>query len=76
MMWGWDAAGGWWMMGIGMLIWVAVVLLAVWLAVRLLGQRPSAGGGESAEELLRRRFASGEIDTEEFERRLEMLRRR
>jgi len=64
------------MMGLGMLIWLAVIVLAVWLVVRLVGQRSSAGGTESAEELLRRRFASGEIDTDEYERRLGILRRR
>jgi putative membrane protein len=62
-------------MGLGVVIWVAVVALAVWLVVRLVGQRPSGGGAESAEELLRRRFASGEIDAEEYDRRLTILRR-
>jgi len=76
MMWGWDAGAGWLMMGIGMLVWVALIVLAVWLVVRVVGQRPSVGGSESAEELLRRRFASGEIDSEEYERRMQILRRR
>jgi putative membrane protein len=62
-------------MGLGMVIWVLVVVLAVWVAVRLVGQRPSGGDAESAEELLRRRFASGEIDAEEYDRRLAVLRR-
>lgn len=75
-MWGWDAGGGWWMMGLGMLIWVALIVLLVWIVARVAGQRPSSGGAESAEELLRRRFASGEIDAEEYERRMEILRRR
>jgi len=74
MMWGWDGGGGWWAMGLGMVVWLAVVVLAVWVAVRLVGQRPSGGGSESAEELLRRRFASGEIDAEEYDRRLGILR--
>jgi putative membrane protein len=75
MMWGWDGGGGWWAMGLGMVVWLVVVVLAVWLVVRLVGQRPSGGGAESAEELLRRRFASGEIDGEEYDRRLAILRR-
>ena len=75
-MWGWDGGGGWLMMGIGMLIWVAVIALIVWLVIRAVGQRPSGGAAESAEELLRRRFAAGEIDTEEYQRRLETLHRR
>lgn len=76
MMWGWESGGGWLMMGIGMLIWVALIALVVWLVIRAGGQRPGTGGSESAEELLRRRYASGEIDTEEYQSRLEALRRR
>jgi putative membrane protein len=76
MMWGWDAGGGWLMMGIGMLIWVALIALVVWLVIRAVGQRPGTGGSESAEDLLRRRYASGEIDAEEYQSRLETLRRR
>lgn len=75
MMWGWDA-GGWLMMGIGMLIWVALIALVVWLVIRAAGQRPGGGGAEPAEDLLRRRYASGEIDAEEYRSRLETLRRR
>ena len=74
MMWGWDG-GGWLMMGIGMLIWVALIALVVWVVIRAVGQRQTGGGSESAEELLRRRFASGEIDAEEYQHRLETLRR-
>jgi uncharacterized membrane protein len=62
-------------MGLAMVIWVLVVVLAVWVVVRLVGQRPSRGDAESAEELRRRRFASGEIDAEEYDRRLAVLRR-
>lgn len=76
MMWGWESGGGWLMMGFGMLIWVALIALVVWLVIRAVGPRQAAGGSESAEELLRRRFASGEIDTEEYQSRLEALRRR
>jgi putative membrane protein len=76
-MWRWDVPGaGWWMMGVGFLSWALMIVLVVWLVVRVTGHRPSSGGAESAEELLRRRFASGEIDAEEFERRMEVLRRR
>lgn len=75
MMWGWDAGGGWLMMGIGMLMWVALVAVAVWLVIRAGGQRPGASGSESAEDLLSRRYASGEIDAEEYQSRLETLRR-
>ena len=65
----------WWPMGISMVIWLVIIGLMVWLVVRAVSHRPS-GSGESAEELLRRRYAAGEIDEEEFAKRLEVLRRR
>ena len=64
----------WWPMGIGLVIWVLIIGLLVWLVARSVGHR--RGAGESAEELLRRRFAAGEIDEEEFAKRSEVLRRR
>jgi uncharacterized membrane protein len=36
--------------------------------------RDRAGRPSEAEEILRRRFASGEIDADEYARRLEVLR--
>ena len=80
MHWGWDG-GGWLMMGIGMLVWVIVLVAVVWLVVRAVSTadlRQTHGRGEHDEalDLLRRRFASGEIDAEEFEQRLALLQRR
>ena len=75
MHWGWQY-GDWWMMGIGMLIWLVAVGVVVWLIVRATSRDRSEPRGDAAEETLRRRFAAGEIDTEEFEQRLEALRRR
>lgn len=74
--WHW-ADGGWWAMGLGMLAWVVLlaitVALIVWLVNRnALRRQP---GSDSAEEVLRRRYASGEIEAEEYERRLSVLRR-
>jgi putative membrane protein len=70
--------GGWWAMGIGMVAWVillaAAIGLVVWLVNRGNGRRSMARGG-SAEEILRGRFASGEIDAEEYQKRLSVLRR-
>lgn len=77
---------GWWMWGMG-IFWifvvVAVVLAALWVA------RSSRGGGgagqgsrvsapprdDSPEEILKRRYARGEIDDEEYRHKLEELRR-
>lgn len=55
---------------------VLAVLGSVWL-FRLLRQDgadvASAASGDTARELLRRRYAPGEIDDEEYERRLSAL---
>jgi putative membrane protein len=54
---------------------VAVAALIVWV-VRRNSTSPSAGvpgEGQDAGEVLRRRFASGEIDEEEFQRRRAVL---
>jgi putative membrane protein len=72
---GWHA-GEWWMMGIGLLFWLVLLGLAVWFIVRASGQERAEPRGDAAEEILRRRFAAGEIDAEEYERRLEVRRRR
>jgi len=77
MMGDWGTAG-WIGMGLGMLVWTAVAVLTVWLIVRGLmalerrNDRPA--GADDAESLLRRRFAAGEIDREEYEQRLAALR--
>lgn len=75
--WNWDG-GTWVAMGLGMLAWLVVGVIVVWLVVRglLALERPRADGfGRSAaEEILRDRFARGEIDSDEYERRLALLR--
>lgn len=75
MHWGWQT-GDWWMMGIGMVFWLVLAIVAIWAIVRATGSVRAEQRGESSEELLRRRFAADEIDAEEYERRLEVLRRR
>ena len=72
-----------WVVGaglIGMLLWFAVIVGVIVLVIRLAsnaGHRTNSGPPpvESAEELLRRRFAAGEIDEDEYRRRLEVLRK-
>ena len=57
------------------LFWVAFIGLIVWGVVRILSVGQSGGRADSAEQILRQRFASGEMDAEEYERSLEALRR-
>lgn len=71
--------GGWWVfMGLMMLaFWVLVAAVLVWLARR--SGWGSPGGMPPAapppEEVLAQRLARGELDVEEYERRLEALGR-
>lgn len=59
-------------------VWIGVFVLLVWAMARLLGDRSETHRQmereEAAEEALRRRFADGEIDEEEYQRRLRILR--
>ena len=51
----------------------AIAIFAVWFTNRSQGGGQQRGG-ESAEDVVRRRFAAGEIDGEEYEQRLAALR--
>ena len=69
--------GGWgWPMVVGGLFWIVVLVALVVLIVRVLptlgaGVRPAGG----AEEILKERYARGEIDRETYERMLADVRR-
>lgn len=67
----WD---GWWHIGWMWLFWIAVIVAVVFLVrtVAAPARRPTAA---SPEEILKQRYAQGEIDQEEYERRLSDLRR-
>lgn len=69
-MMGWYGNGGWWSFGMVFmgLFWVALIVGAIW-AVSRFARRPDdvgLGGMESARQLLDRRFASGQIDAEQY----------
>ena len=55
-----------------------IVFLIAWTVTRIFpkgrGDDRSEGPRDSAEEILRERFARGEINAEEYERSLEILR--
>jgi putative membrane protein len=60
--------------------WIAFVLIGLWLVWRVVGGGSAArrdgprDEAPDAEEILKRRFARGEIGQEEYERRLSRLR--
>ena len=67
--------GGWMMAASGILL-LLIVGLAVITVVALLRPSRAAGGGvsrSSAKELLDQRYARGEIDDDEYYRRLSVL---
>ncbi len=74
MMWG----GGWFLMPLMMIFWIGLLVGAVVLILRWLGAsgriepRPDKAGS-GALEILRVRFAKGEIDKAEFEERRALL---
>ena len=74
MMWGFDGFGmGWGGMGIGMLLFWGLIIAAIVVLVRGFG----AGPGKSAStvrdntplDILRERYARGEVDKNEFEQK-------
>jgi putative membrane protein len=68
--------GNWWLaMGAGMLLWIVLTVAIVLLVVRYLDRPSGARGGSSdPEQILRERFARGEIDEDELQKRLTSLR--
>ncbi|MEV7389733.1 SHOCT domain-containing protein [Streptomyces sp. NPDC091215] len=79
----WDG-GGWAWMAFMPLLWIVLIGLAVWAVIRLT-HGPSGGAGgrgetwegrerrETPEDILDRRYASGEIDTDTYTEARERL---
>jgi putative membrane protein len=67
-MWG-NGAGWGWMMFMP-LLWIVLLGVIIWAAVRLAhrpdGQARDQRGRETPQEILDRRYASGEIDTDTY----------
>ena len=77
MMYGFGMSGGWWLIGMGMMVifWIAIILLVIW-AVSSLFPRKSSSGRVQALETLQQRYAKGEINAAEYEQaraRLEQI---
>jgi putative membrane protein len=74
---GWSVLGILWML-VPLLFWGGLLAVIVWAILRITANRQGdAGvgtGEDSAEEILRQRFARGEIEAEEYESSLATLR--
>ena len=74
-----DGWGGWFFGPIMMLVFIAVAVVVIVLLVRWLGGPGSHGGGihqlhgKTPLDILKERFARGEIDKDEFEERRRIL---
>ena len=66
---GWGAGS---MMGFGggimmLLVWIAVIIFIVWIVKEVSGKNKNSKTGENALDILKERYAKGEIDKKEFE---------
>lgn len=72
---GWGG-GGWgpgWPGLIGLIVFVALIAAVIWFAVR--GARPrERTAADRAKDVLAERYARGEINTEEYQERLDQLK--
>ena len=68
--------GSWWILA-PLLFWGGMLALIGWTVARVFPKTRSGNDEprrDNAEEVLRERFARGEVDAEEYERSLEVLR--
>jgi putative membrane protein len=77
MMYDFGMYSGWWLLGMGMMVlfWIAIILLVIWV-VRSLFPHQVGSGHDRALEILRQRYAAGEINAAEYEQaraRLEQI---
>ena len=67
-------------MGLGWILWIAVLVFVVVILARSFTSRghhtePPAAQGENAMDILRQRYAKGELSEKEFHRMAEQLKR-
>ena len=55
--------------GLGMLFWLIILVLVIWFLVSLISGKSTDELGVSAKSILAERYARGEIDEEEYQKR-------
>lgn len=58
----------WGFHGFGMLIWICAIVVVVWLVLKV-SQRQGGPTQETPLDILKKRYAKGEIDKKEFEQK-------
>jgi putative membrane protein len=66
MMWG---IGAWWMAIFWVLVIIGIFFLVKWLVEQGRMSKKTSEGGEGALDILKKRYARGEIDKQEFEQK-------
>jgi putative membrane protein len=75
MMWGYGWSWpGMLMMTLSSILWIALIAVLIWTAVRWVDKRHAGTTTPSAMEILRQRYARGDIDTATFEQMREQLK--
>lgn len=64
-----DLNGMGWLLGLWWLIGIIIFGLVIWFIIKNIRNRPYYPGNKSAIDLLKDRYAKGEIDKQEFEER-------
>lgn len=70
---GWEAMNWGWM-GLHMLAWVVLIILLIYLYKRHLKHSSTAAGVPSALDILKKRYAQGEITQDEFNKMKEHVK--
>jgi putative membrane protein len=73
---GWGGMAGYGMGGMFMgILFIIVVIVVIYLVIRMLSRNLSeSGGGETPLDILKKRYAKGEISKEEFDRMKDELK--
>ena len=68
MMYGNNMNGGWWILGIGMMVLflIVIILLVIWVVRRLIPPQMRSGPDQALESL-QQRYAKGEINAAEYD---------